>query len=127
MRFSVLALLFCLSLSGCGDQRRDPWIVSRLYFGLSSSAGPVTQEQFTAFLDQEITPQFPAGLTRLHAEGQWRGKDGVIQREPSEVIEIVHLESVECEAKLKAIIYLYKKRFAQESVLMIQGRPQVRF
>ena len=30
-------------------------------------------------------------------------------------------------AKIKAIIYLYKKRFQQESVLLIQGHPQVQF
>ena len=123
----TMALLVCLMFSGCASERKPVWAVSRLYFGMSSSAGPITEEQFSAFLDIEITPQFPAGLTRYHADGQWRGKDGVVLREPSAVIEIVHLDSAESEAKLKAIVYLYKKRFHQESVLLMQGHPQVRF
>lgn len=127
MRRVTLALLLCLMFSGCAGEREPVWAVSRLYFGLSSSAGPITEAQFAAFLDSEITPQFPAGLTRYHTDGQWRGKDGVVLREPSTVIEIVHLDSAESEAKLKAIVYLYKKRFNQESVLLVQGHPQVRF
>ncbi len=122
----LLVVGLCLALFGCGE-RKEPWVVSRLYFGLSSSAGPITEEQFGSFLDQEITPQFPAGLTRYRAEGQWRGSDGVVLREPSVVIEIVHLDSPESAAKLMAIIYLYKKHFHQDSVLLVQGHPQVRF
>ena len=124
MRYALLVLVF---LVGCGAPRSEPWVVSRLYFGLSSDAGPVTDEQFRDFLEQEVTVQFPAGLTRYQTEGQWRGADGVVRREPSAVIELVHLDSVASTAKLQAIIYLYKKRFHQESVLLIQGHPQVRF
>jgi len=123
----TLALLMCVLFSGCAGEREPVWALSRLYFGLSSTAGPVTEEQFTAFMESEITPQFPAGLTRYHTHGQWRGQDGVVRREPSTVIEIVHIDSAESEAKLKAIVYLYKKRFHQESVLVVQGHPQVRF
>lgn len=125
MRVVLGLLLFCV-LTGCGG-RSGGWVLSRLYFGLSSPQGPVAEEQFAAFLDQEITPRFPDGLTRYRAEGQWRGADGAVLRESSVVVEIAHPESAANAAALAAIIAAYKQRFHQEAVMLVQDHQQVRF
>jgi hypothetical protein len=48
-----------------------PFLRTELYFGSSKPDGSViTLEQFQHFLDQEITPRFPDGLTLLTGLGQ---------------------------------------------------------
>lgn len=37
---------------------------------------PVSDQEWASFLDTEVTPRFPAGLTVLRGPGQWRGSDG---------------------------------------------------
>ena len=48
-----------------------------LYFGEISPA------QWTAFLDEEVTPRFPDGLSVIDVQGQWRNRQGAIGRERS--------------------------------------------
>jgi len=36
---------------------------TELYFGLSKSNGVVTEEEFQNFINTEVTPRFPNGLT----------------------------------------------------------------
>ncbi|MET9463480.1 DUF3574 domain-containing protein [Streptomyces sp. NPDC006544] len=39
--------------------------------------------EFMHFLDQEITPAFPEGLTVQDGHGQWRGSNGAVVHEVS--------------------------------------------
>ena len=59
----------------------EAWIRTELYFGLAVPPGPdgqpagqVSEEDWQWFLDEEITPRFPEGLTILEAGGQWRSR-----------------------------------------------------
>ena len=53
-----------------------------LYFGSSVKGRPfVTERTWSKFLDSEVTPRFPDGLTVFDAHGQWRSGDGRIYRE----------------------------------------------
>src|SRR5437763_909383 len=99
--FLIAVLAGVMSLNGClavNTGGRAPagklaaeTISERLYFGRDiPGGGQVTEAQWTAFLAEVITPRFPAGLTVLRAEGQWRGADGVIVHEPSVVVELLH-------------------------------------
>ena len=55
------------------------WVRSELYFGVGEEtgpadrpqAGPISEVQWRAFLDREVTPRFPDGLTVFDAYGQW--------------------------------------------------------
>src|SRR5262245_7518046 len=52
----------------------DPYKRTELYFGGSRPDGSViTPAEFELFLDKEVTPAFPDGLTWLEAHGQWMG------------------------------------------------------
>ena len=59
---------------------------TELFFGTAKPDGVVTEEEFLAFLDAEITPRFPDGLTLLRGDGQFSGEDGVIVKEQSFVL-----------------------------------------
>ena len=77
----------------------------------------MSQAAFAAFIDEEVTPRFPAGLTILDGKGQYRdGGRGVIVREPSKIVLIAVKDDADTRQKLAAIAEAYKRRFAQQSV-----------
>ena len=90
--------IFLLGLTGhAGAQLVDcrggqkPSQVAELMFGrkIGDRIG-VSEGEWGRFVDREITPRFPAGLTVFNAAGQWRDKDSnKIVREPSKIVQIV--------------------------------------
>jgi hypothetical protein len=98
-----------------------------LYFGTASPNGPVTPEQWTAFLAETVTPRFPQGLTVLPASGQWRSGAGEIAREESYVLNIVHAGTATEDSLFDEVVAAYKNRFQQESVLRVRSDVCVSF
>jgi hypothetical protein len=92
---------------------------TELYFGTAKPVGAVTEEEFAAFLEQEITPRFPEGLTVVSAIGQFQGTSGVIVQENSKLLILLYpakLRKANSE-KIEEIRNLYKQSFEQEAVL----------
>ena len=87
----------------------------------------MSERQWSAFLDEEITPRFPEGLTVLSGYGQWRGQSGTISKERSIVLVIWYEPNEDREAAIVAIRTAYKQRFAQESVMRVDGVSCVSF
>jgi hypothetical protein len=80
----------------------------------------VTEDEWTRFVDQEITPRFPDGLTVFTAASQWRDQASKkIVREPSKVVLIVLPGKAEDLARVNEIAQAYKTRFKQQSVGVI--------
>jgi hypothetical protein len=107
-------LLDCL-----GGQK--PTQVAELMFGrnIGSRLG-VKEAEWGRFVDREIISRFPNGLTVLNAGGQWRDEaTKKIVREPSKLVQIVLPGQVEDIARLNEIVAAYKRRFKQQSVVMI--------
>ena len=131
MRHTALALFLVLT-SACATTSQprfsEPALSDRLFFGLTiPGGGEVTEEEWRAFLREEVTPRFPDGLTIWRAEGQWRGRDGNIVREPVLVIEIVHRYDLRLDEELNAIAEAYKQRFRQEAVMRITTPARMEF
>jgi hypothetical protein len=95
----------------------SPLLRTTLYFGLNHKYGNVSDSEWQGFLRTEVTPRFPQGLTVWEAKGQWRAADGRIAREKAKVLLLVHEDTAPVRAALGNIVTMYKKRFAQESVL----------
>jgi hypothetical protein len=98
----------------------EEWIQTELYFGTTQEDGTeLTDDEFNAFLDEEITPRFPDGLTVLTGYGQWRNAAGDATSEKSVVVIILYPAdpSGETSAKIQDIREAYKTEFDQESVL----------
>jgi Protein of unknown function (DUF3574) len=86
-----------------------------LYFGSSVKGRPfVTERAWSKFLDSEVTPRFPDGLTVFDAHGQWRSGDGRIYREATRVLLILYKADATSEGKIEALRDAYKKQFHQE-------------
>lgn len=124
MRFSVKVLLL-LVLVSCAPpphaSRDSSVVIERLYFGRNAGDSLfVTDSLWTVFLSEVVTPRFPQGLTAWRAEGQWRGSRGLIEKEPSFVLEIVHPADRQVDQYISEVISEYKRRFRQEAVLRLQ-------
>ncbi len=127
--FAVALLLAgCVSVDIDDEATICPSGLSRastaeLYFGRNIGPAPgVSDADWAKFVDEEITPRFPNGLTVIDAVGQWRGPSSAIVREPSKAVMIVLSGEDGETAKLEAIRDAYKARFRQESVMLVQ-RP----
>lgn len=94
---------------------------TELFFGTARPGGVVTAEEFRLFLDQEVTPRFPDGLTVIEADGQFTGGDGVLVKEDSFVLVLLYpVEAAnESHRKIERLRRLYMKQFQQESVLRV--------
>ena len=92
--------------------------LERLYFGRNiADTAVVSDSAFGTFLRDVVTPEFPEGATVYAASGQWRAPNGVLVREPSYVVELLHAATPEAEGKVRTVIEAYKTRFAQQAVL----------
>lgn len=99
-----------------------------LLFGTSRrDSPPVSDEEWASFLDTEVTPRFPDGLTVLSGLGQWRGNDGILAKERSIVLVIWYSPSARTEADIEAIRSAYKQRFNQQSVMRVDSVSCVSF
>jgi len=116
------------SPAACADGSQRP--TAELVFGrvIGVSPGPgVSEAEFAAFLDQEVSPRFPDGLTIIDAQGRWTPPAGSIIHEPSKVVMIVLPGRPDDVAQLNAVREAYKQRFQQESVLLMTQQNCVSF
>ena len=101
---------------------------TELLFGRARPDGSVVSEpQWSAFVDEHVTPRFPDGLTVLDAQGQYRTRAGQLVKEPSKLIILVHDGSERSRAAIEEIRAIYKRLFDQESVLLMSAPVRVSF
>ena len=127
VRWAAILLLLTGFAGGASAQLVDcrggqkPTQVAEMMFGrkIGDRIG-VSEVEWGRFVDREITPRFPAGLTVFNAAGQWRDKaSNKIVREPSKIVQIV-LPGDDGEfSRLNEIAEAYKTRFKQQSVGVI--------
>lgn len=134
------ALLLCIVMTGCSttgplntnsfnqsatrSERVEKCVpegnaVTRttMYFGLSKPSGKVSEREWQAFLNDQVTTRFPQGLTVWEADGQWRQSDGTISREHAKVLLLIHDGKATSLNALAEIVSGYRNTFEQESVL----------
>ena len=131
-RYFGLGLAISIGASACAG-RSNPTTVSPLvrcetgdstmvrdilYFGRNRPTGGVVRDaEWQDFLDQVVTPRFPAGLTVVAATGQWRGQNGSLEHERAEILTLFHAGDEPARRAVAEIIAEYKQRFQQEAVL----------
>ncbi len=107
------------------------WVEAKLYFGLGPADHPeqgVSQSQWRDFLDKEVTPRFPDGLSVLEVYGQWQGKNEALpERLRSKLLVIDFADSPENRAKIEAIRAAWKQRTGDQSVLSVIHPAEVSF
>jgi nitrogen regulatory protein PII-like uncharacterized protein len=97
-------------------------VQAQLFFGRDIvGRAMVSEEEWRGFLDEEVAPRFPAGWSVADFNGQYRDSSGRIVHEQSKQLLVVTSGAVADEVKLTAIRGAYKRRFNQESVLLIES------
>ena len=155
MHLRIFLLVPCLTvvLAGCGhgNPRKplhaplaptlsgDPahpgqatgWVETHLYFGLGPADGSkagVNEAAWREFLDREVTPRFPDGLSVGDAYGQWQGKGQPSpERLRSKVLIIDYPDTSENRDKIEAIRSAWKKMTGDQSVMRVTQPADVSF
>lgn len=112
------------------------WIRSELYFGVGEESGNsareqtdiVSEAQWRAFLDKEVTPRFPDGLTVFDAYGQWlfRGT-AEPNRLRTKVLVVLHEDTAQRRNDIEAIRLAWKQATRHQSVLWSRQPVEVSF
>ncbi|MEO0508601.1 MAG: DUF3574 domain-containing protein [Verrucomicrobiota bacterium] len=133
--------------TGCATRTVDPvvdirasaeanqWMETSLYFGLRRVGGNapfkgITEERWVQFLDEEVSPRFPAGFTVVDGYGQWihmENPDKTPNRLVSKVIILLHPSTEEYRARIEEVRDVFKEQFGQESVLRVTLAAEVSF
>jgi len=115
------------------------WVDTKLYFGLGPADAPekgVSESAWRDFLDAEVTPRFPAGLSVIDVYGQWQGNTGPNvkanagahpSRIRSKMLIIDYPGTQENYAKIEAIRAAWKQRTHDQSVLKVTQPAEVSF
>lgn len=107
------------------------WVESKLFFGLSFEDAPgdsLVEVRWRHFLDHEVTPRFPAGLTVFDGYGQWLPKSvHAPKRLRSKVLIVVYPASAENAERIDAIRTAWKKLTGEQSVLVVTMPAEVSF
>lgn len=111
--------------------RGKAYIETRLFFGTERpDGGPdVTDQQFLSFIDEEVTPRFPRGLTIQDGRGQWRDSHGAIERERSYELILLYpaTEARLRDEQIERIRNAYENAYAQDSVARLEERTTADF
>ncbi len=112
------------------------WVRSELYFGVGEESGAserkqtdaITETQWREFLDKQVTPRFPDGLTVFDAYGQWLFRGA---KEPNrlrtKVLVVLHENTPQRRADIVAIRLAWKQATGHQSVLWAQQAVEVSF
>lgn len=152
----LTVLVWCAALAGCERAAHAPaaataptatpatlqgdpahpghalgWVDTRLYFGLGPADDPtkgVSEAQWRDFLDKEVTPRFPDGLSVLDVYGQWQSKtETAPERIRTKLLVIDYPDTAENRAKIEAIRSAWKQRTGDESVMQVTEPADVSF
>ncbi|WP_159107408.1 DUF3574 domain-containing protein [Azospirillum sp. B506] len=105
----------------CAAYAAGAMIEAQLFFGrnIGTELG-VSERAWTDFLDGEVTPRFPNGLTVTDGAGQWRDTEsGHLVREPSKILTLLADGDSATLRLIHDIVDLYKQRFHQQSVALV--------
>lgn len=151
MHSFLLAAVFSSALFGCahrtvlqpstvapiltGDAahpgKTSGWVDTKLYFGLGPVDHPeqgVTEAVWRSFLDKEVTPRFPGGLSVVDVYGQWQGvKEPAPERLRSKMLTVDYPDTQENRDKVDAIRAAWKQKTGDQSVLRVTQPVDVSF
>ena len=124
--FGVCYFLLCtLVFSGCAAGNVSAWREYKVYCGLTSKNGEVSEAAWSRFCDKHVSAAFPDGYTVLDATGYWRSGLDATAKERSKVILIV--APADAREKVLSIARQYRKEFDQSVVLISSSETETDF
>lgn len=109
------------------------WVRTELYFAVGEwdaapAAAEAAEQRWLDFLDREVTPRFPEGLSVIDAYGQWLPPGASVPtRLRSKELVIQHPDTPERHEAIEAIRLAWKRETGHRSVLRSRLRADVSF
>ena len=118
IRFLIIFyfLLCVVQFSGCAAGKVSVWREYKVYCGMSSKKGEVSEAAWKRFCDRHVSAAFPDGYTVLDSTGYWRSGPDAAAKERSKVILIV--APADAREKVLSVARQYRKDFDQDAVLI---------
>ena len=91
---------------------------AQLFFTAKAPA-KLDETALRLFVDQEVTPRFPDGVTVVDGGGQWKGAENQMIREAAKVVMIVLPAKGDPTAEVEAVRMAYRARFKQEPLVVL--------
>ena len=111
----------CLLFSGCAANRAA-WREYKVYCGMSSPNGEVSEAAWRRFCDLYVSAAFPDGYTVIDAAGCWRSGSNATEKERAKIILIV--APADAREKVRSVAKQYRERFQQEAVLISSSEAE---
>jgi hypothetical protein len=129
----TLSIALCATTALAAPPRACPGglhraVTAELYFGRDiRGVGEVSEADWTQFVDAEVTPRFPAGLSVNDVYGQWRSPKGQFEHEQTKALFLVLAGTAAERQSLDLVRDAYKQRFHQTSVMLVEQQACVAF
>ena len=119
--------MLCIALAACSVSPERSWVRTELFFGLGEGLEE-NPSAFGRYLDDAVSPAFPAGFTVLEAQGQWQPEDGgPPKRLRSRVLVILHPGDAASEDRIEDLRAQWIQRSGHESVLRVDVAASAAF
>lgn len=92
--------------------------VAQLFLG-ASTTGRLSERALRRFVDQEVTPRFPDGVSVVDGGPQWTGRNEGLIRDSAKVVLIALPDSGDARARVEAVRDAYRARFGLDSFVAI--------
>lgn len=126
MRRAGALIISCLALTGCASSARSSLCLpgqaqlrTAQLFLIAPSPAKLPDEAVRRFVEQEVTPRFPKGVTVLDSGAPVVGGDPVIVPGAPKVLMIVLPRKGDSYARIEAVRAAYRTRFGQGSVVVL--------
>ncbi len=105
----------------CAPGLGEPMLAYELFFGRTVLArADVTEAEWTAFIEDTVTPALPDGFTVFDARGAWHStRAGRTIHQTSKVILVALPDTPASQEAVNRVRSAYKSRFNQQLVGMI--------
>jgi hypothetical protein len=130
---AVMIVSLSLPLARLANADKPAWFDSAtqttLYFGLKTNDGKgISEQAWTRFLAEVVTPRFPDGLTVLSAYGQG-GSDpasaGQVLAEMTKMLVIVRPDTPEAAQKIEEIKAEFRRLYSPTGIFHTEGAVRV--
>ena len=109
--FAVFLALLCVLPAHAQTREHNEGAWYRIHLGTGVGDKAVSRDLLKGFIDQQITPHFPNGLTITDSRGQWKSEEYGVIRERTIVVDILCPDTEESADKIAGIAKAYVERF----------------
>lgn len=102
------------------------WVRTEIVFTLAPAEAEgmglaIAEGEWRKFVDEEVTPRFPDGVSVIDGTSQWRADTTTpIERDRTKVLALMHAGSDEALEKVAALLAAFERRFPDQGFRAVE-------